>query len=102
MSATIANHITIDSKGIARIAGKRIRVIDLVADMLDYGWTADQIRIQHPSLSLAQIHAALTYYYDHQAELDAEIEKRDNDTQKRAANRTKSPIRAKLRRLGKL
>ena len=28
----------------------------------------------YPPLSLAQIHAALAYYYDHKAQLDAEIE----------------------------
>jgi uncharacterized protein (DUF433 family) len=31
------------------------------------------MHFQHPGLSLAQIHAALTYYYDHQSEMDAEI-----------------------------
>lgn len=33
----------------------------------------EEIHFQHPRLSLAQIHGALTYYYEHQADLDARI-----------------------------
>ena len=29
---------------------------------------------QHPGLSLAEVHAALTYYYDHREELLSEIQ----------------------------
>ena len=30
---------------------------------------------QHPHLSMGQIHAALAYYYEHQDEVDADIER---------------------------
>ena len=35
--------------------------------MRAYGWDAGEAHAQHPSLTLAQIHSALAYYYDHQA-----------------------------------
>lgn len=39
--------------------------------------SAAQIHAAHPDLPLAKIHAAPAYYYDHQGELDSEIERLD-------------------------
>jgi uncharacterized protein (DUF433 family) len=50
-------------------------VIEVVLDHLAYGWSPEEIHFQHTHLSLAQIHAALSYYHDHQTELDAEIQR---------------------------
>jgi uncharacterized protein (DUF433 family) len=36
------------------------------------GKTPEQILIEYPDLNLAQVHAALTYYYDHRDEIEAE------------------------------
>jgi uncharacterized protein (DUF433 family) len=77
--ATIA-HVVVDDKGVARIAGKRMRVIDVVLDKLTYGLNPEQIRDEHPHLSLAEIHAAFAYYYDHQSELDAVIAQQLRET----------------------
>ena len=38
-----------------------------------HGWSPEEIHFQHAHLSLAQIHAALGYYYDHKDELDAQV-----------------------------
>ncbi len=48
----------------------------LVVD-IQQGMTPDEMVKQFPPLTLAQIHAALSYYYDHQAEIDAEIRECD-------------------------
>jgi len=42
-------------------------------DKIDNGSSPEEIHFQYPHLSLAQIHSALAYYYDHQAEFDTEI-----------------------------
>jgi hypothetical protein len=42
-------------------------------DKIAYGWSPEEIHFQHPSLSLSQIYAALSYYYEHQTEFDIEI-----------------------------
>jgi hypothetical protein len=72
-----------------------------VLDNLAHGWSSEEIHFQHPHLSLAQIHAALGYYHDHKEELDAKIH---NDLRRYREMRTstESPIRKKLRDLGKL
>ncbi|MEA3208047.1 MAG: hypothetical protein QOE70_1104 [Chthoniobacter sp.] len=51
----------------------RIRVAQIAADHLGYGWSAEEIARQYPHLTLAEIHAALGYYYDHREEIDAEL-----------------------------
>lgn len=51
----------------------RIRVAMLAADYLWRGWSVDEIVRQYPYLTLAEVHAALGYYFDHREEIDAEL-----------------------------
>jgi uncharacterized protein (DUF433 family) len=37
------------------------------------GKRPEEILVAYPDLNLAQVHAALTYYYDHPAEIEAEL-----------------------------
>lgn len=76
MTATFATQIEIDARGVAWLAGTKVKVVEVVLDKLAHGWSPEEIHFQHPHLSLAQIHGALTYYYEHQAEMDAEIRTR--------------------------
>ena len=46
---------------------------------------------QHPHLSLAQLHAALAWYYDHQAEMDAEIQRQQADFERQREEFRQSP-----------
>jgi uncharacterized protein (DUF433 family) len=66
-----------DDKGHVWIEGANTRVIQIAMDRYAHGWSADEIQAQHPHLSLAQIHAALSDYYDHKTEMDAEMERGD-------------------------
>ena len=52
----------------------RIRVAQIVMDYLAHGWSPDEMVRHYPHLTLAEAHAAMTYYYDHQEEIDAEIQ----------------------------
>ena len=52
----------------------RIRVTQIVMDYLAHGWSPDEMCRQHPHLRLAESHAAMAYYYDHQDEIDREIQ----------------------------
>jgi uncharacterized protein (DUF433 family) len=58
--------------GAPRIAGTRIRVSQLVL-LVESGSSPDQIIASFPQLTLADVYAALTYYHDHRALVDAEI-----------------------------
>ena len=72
MTVVTTNHITLDPRGVAYLDGTSTRVTMIVADAMN-GLSPDQMHAAYPYLSLAQIHAALAYYYDHQSELDAQI-----------------------------
>ena len=102
MPAEIATHIRLDDRGVAWIDETNIKVVEVVMDKLAYGWSPEEIHFQHPNLSLAQIHAALTYYYDHQAEFDARIQESLRSYERLRAENLDSPLRKRLRELGAL
>ena len=77
MVAVINSLIEIDDQGVPWISGANTKVIEVVLDKIAYGWTPEDMHRQHPHLSMAQIHAALSYYYEHQDEVDADIERRN-------------------------
>ena len=52
---------------------QRTRVAMIVADYLWRGWSAEEIVRQYPYLTLAEAHAALTYYFDHREEIEDEL-----------------------------
>lgn len=53
-----------------------MKVVELVMAQKAHRWSPEEIHFQHPDLSLGQIHSALAYYWDHQNEVDADIERR--------------------------
>ncbi len=59
--------------GRPRIDGHRIRVQDISTSYTRLGMSADEICDAYPSITLAQVHAALAYYFDHREEVEAEI-----------------------------
>lgn len=72
---TLNAHIEITpdiTGGKPRIAGHRITVQDVVIWHEWMGRSADEIAADH-DLTLADVYAALTYYYDHREEIDAMI-----------------------------
>src|SRR5438132_25291 len=52
----------------------RIRVAQIVMDYLAHGWSAEEMCRQHPYLRPVEAHAAMVYYFDHQDEIDREIQ----------------------------
>jgi len=77
MVAVLNSLIELDASGVAWIAGPNTKVVEVVLDKMAHNSSPEEMHEQYPHLSLAQIHAALSYYYEHQAEVDADIERRD-------------------------
>jgi uncharacterized protein (DUF433 family) len=73
--ATGYQHIVIDEKGRPVIAGANMKVVELVLDHTAYGWSPEELAVQHPHLSLGQIYSALAYFYDHREEIEQMIER---------------------------
>jgi uncharacterized protein (DUF433 family) len=95
-------HIDVSRAGVPYIAGTQTKVVEVVLDRQAYHWDADEIHQQHPHLSLAQIHSALAYYYDHQAEMDGEINAQLRRIAALRASLGESPICLKLKAMGRL
>src|SRR5438105_819716 len=92
-------HVYRDDRGVAWIDDTNVKILEVVLDHLAYGWSAEAIHEQHPHLSLAQIHAALGFYYDHAAEFDAEIERQAQRVDQMRAATGVSPLQTRLRAL---
>ena len=76
MTDTIRRHIEIVQGAggpKARIAGHRIRVEDVAIWHEKLGMSPDEIVDHYPTLTLADVHAALAYYWDNREEIERQI-----------------------------
>lgn len=80
--------------GKPRIAGHRITVQNIAVWHERLGKTADEIAAEY-DLTLADIYAALAYYFDHRAEIDRSIEEGEVFAET-LRQRTPSKVRQKL------
>jgi uncharacterized protein (DUF433 family) len=72
----VIQHIT-KSPGIcggeACIAGHRIRVADIAVWHERRGYSPDEVVDVFPGITLADVHSALAYYFDHRDEIEKEL-----------------------------
>lgn len=99
MSTVVSSLVEIDEDGVAWIVGANTKVIEVVVDKLAHGSSPEEMHFQYPHLSLAQIHAALSFYHEHETELEAEIERRLLQVNELAAREPDSPLRERLREI---
>lgn len=102
METMAAPHIRLDERGVAWVDDTNTKVTEIALDVIAHGWSPKEIHLNHPHLSLAQIHAALAYYYDHKPEIDADIETSLRRVEEMRTQSGESPIRKRLQALGKL
>ncbi len=57
----------------ARIKGHRVRVIDIAIIHEKLGLSPDEIVDQLPTITLADVHAALAYYWDNRDALERKL-----------------------------
>jgi uncharacterized protein (DUF433 family) len=99
---TTYEHLQLDANGVPHIAGTTMKVVELVMAQQAHGWSPEETFFQHPYLTLGQIHAALAYYWDHQQDLDADIERRWQFAEASRQRAGPSPLAARLRAQGRL
>jgi uncharacterized protein (DUF433 family) len=102
MATVTYAHVEVTAEGVPYIAGTQTKVVEVILDRLAYHWDTDEIHRQHPHLTLSQIYSALAYYYDHQAEMDREIDKQLLEVEKIRKSLGESSIRLKLKAMGRL
>ncbi len=103
MSTVSNTHIVLDDEGVAWIDDTNVKVIEVASEKIAHGSSPEEIYDQHRGhLSLAQIHAALAWYYDHRNEFDAEIRRQVKEFDSLRDGSLDSPLRQRLRSAGKL
>jgi len=92
-------HVVLDEQNRPLVAGTTMKVLELVVEQHAYGWSPEELHFQHPDLTLGQIHGALAYYWDHADELDREITRQlqASDRGRRARGRCIPPPVARRR-----
>ena len=82
--------------GRACIAGHRIRVMDVVVWHEMRGYSPDEIVGMFPGVTLADVHAALAYYFENREEIVADL-RNDDEWARFAEANYPSQRREKLR-----
>ncbi len=101
MTSTLAaptTFISFDDQGRPFITGTSYKVIEIAIDHTYHGFSPEEIRRQHyNAFSLAQVYAALSYYFEHQAAFDAQIEREAREYEEERLKQQDLPHLKKLR-----
>jgi uncharacterized protein (DUF433 family) len=82
----------------AYIAGTRVRVQDIYAMAEVQGRSADEIVRSLPHLTLAQVYAALAYYFDHREAILDEVRQDETFVREFRAMTGPGPLESKINR----
>lgn len=93
-------HIILNKDNVPIIEGTTMKVVELVLDSRAYGWSPEELHFQHPYLTLGQIYSGLAYYWDHQEEIDQDIERRLQQVDQIQQAMKPSPLQAHLKAKG--
>lgn len=85
LETTTYPHLDLSAPGQPLIAGKNFKLIHLIREHVAYGWSADELALNHSQLTLGEIYSALAYYADHREEIDHKI---SANRQKKTRNRS--------------
>lgn len=99
MTAELLTHIHRDAAGSVWIDDTGVKVIQVAQEHIGHGWSADMIHENHPALSLAQIHAALAWFFDHQEEMEKEMTAREGSARRLIASIGDSPAQRRFRQI---
>mgnify|MGYP001583467529 CR=1 FL=1 len=97
MTETRYEHVALNEDKVPVIIGTTMKVVELVLDKIAYGWSPEELQLNHPYLTMGQIHSALAYYWDHAEELDRDIERRLEFVENTQKEIGLSPFIAKLK-----
>ena len=98
--AVVPNRIALDDRGRPCLADYNIRIGQIVQIMRGDAPTPEDLHEALPRIPLAAIHAALSYYYDHQGEIDQSLAEEKAMIAKLRAEAGESPLLRKLRERG--
>jgi len=96
----LPSHLAIGEDGIVRVAGTGLKVRLLAGHHRYHGYTAEQLTQAHVDLTLGQAHSVLAYYYDHKAEMDADMDRRNEMAERMRAEAEETPFVTRMKAAG--
>jgi uncharacterized protein (DUF433 family) len=72
--------LVIASDGIVRVGGTRV-TLDTVVAVFKQGSTAEEIVHRYPSLRLGDVYASIAFYLNHQEDVEAYLQQRQQQAQ---------------------
>ena len=102
ITATEYKYVQLDDRNIPIIEGTSMKIVELLTSVKAYGWTPEELLQSYPHLTLSKIYSALAYYLDNQQEIDADIERREEDVKQLEQEAGESAFAARMRAQGLL
>src|ERR1700735_1917446 len=101
ITALVYPHIEVPEGGSARLSRvPRVRVSQLIADYLAYGWSPEEMCRQHPYLTLSEAHTVMAYYFDNAEQIDEELANEVAESKQRRLDAKPSALAIRLRAEG--
>ena len=91
-------HLDSSKSGRLVIAGKNFKVIHLIREHVAYGWSAEELALNHPQLTLGEVYSALAYYADHREQMDGELAASEAEAEKMHAEPRHRRLAGRLKR----
>jgi uncharacterized protein (DUF433 family) len=98
----VPSYIVIGEDGQARVAGTGYKVRIMAGWHRFRGDGPEEMQQGHPDLSMAQVYSVLAYYYDHKEELDADMDRREQEMERMRAEAGEPPFVARMKAEGLL
>jgi len=90
-------YVAINEDGIPIIKPTKTKIEYIVTERGSCRWSPQMQQEQHPYLILSQIHSALSYYFDHKAEIDRDIEEGERYVEEMMRVFGQNPMAEKLK-----
>jgi uncharacterized protein (DUF433 family) len=91
-------HLDRSREGLPVIAGKNFKVVHLIREHVAYGWSAEELALNHPQLTLGEIYSALAFYADHREQIDRELTASEELAERRHGEPRHRRISSRLKR----
>ena len=75
-------HISLTKDGTPIIMNTTTKVIDIIKEYIAWGWSPEEIHLQHSYLTLGQIHSAFAYYWDNTKEFEKHLNESNRKVKK--------------------
>ena len=97
IAAHADEHLDCSNPGQPLIAGKNFKIVHLIREHVAYGWSAEELALNHPQLTLGEVYTALACYADHREQFDLEIAATEKEAEVRHADTRHRGVSSRLK-----